>query len=80
MIAEARDERRGKREQAKLEERNRVAAEVAAQEGAAAAAARAEIEARELADKTRIQRVLQDEEARKAKRDQRYANRKARQA
>ena len=80
MIAEARDERRAKREQAKLEERNRVAAEVAAQEAAAAAAARAEIEARELADKTRIQRVLQDEEARKAKRDQRYANRKARQA
>ncbi|UES42196.1 hypothetical protein [Roseibium aggregatum] len=44
-----------------------------------AAAARAEIDARELADKTRIERVLQDEAARKAERDRRYANRKARQ-
>ena len=34
----------------------------------------------ELADKTRIERVLQDEAARKAERDRRYANRKARQA
>jgi hypothetical protein len=80
MIAEAREQRRAEREQAKLEEQNRVATEAAARDAAVAAAARAEIDARELADKTRIERVLQDEAARKADRDRRYANRKARQA
>ncbi|MBD8875086.1 DUF6481 family protein [Roseibium polysiphoniae] len=78
LVAEARDKRRAEREQVKLDERNRVAAEAAARDAAVAAAARAEIDARELADKNRIERVLQDEAARKAKRDQRYANRKAR--
>jgi len=80
LIAEARDKRRAEREQAKLDEQNRVAAEAAARDAAVAAAARAEIDARELANKNRIERVLQDEADRKAKRDQRYANRKARQA
>ena len=80
MIAEAREQRRAEREQAKLEEQNRVAAGAAARDAAVAAAARAEIDARELADKTRIERVLQDDAARKAERDRRYANRKARQA
>ncbi|GGB54594.1 hypothetical protein GCM10011316_28300 [Roseibium aquae] len=79
-IAEAREKRRAEREQVKLEERNRVAAEAAARDAAIAAAARAETEARELANKNRIERVLQDEAARKAERDRRYANRKARQA
>ncbi len=51
MIAEAREQRRAEREQAKLEEQNRVAAEAAARDAAVAAAARAEIDARELADK-----------------------------
>ncbi|MCX2725770.1 DUF6481 family protein [Roseibium salinum] len=80
LIAEARDKRRSEREQMKLDEQNRVAAEAAARDAAVTAAARAEIDARELADKNRIERVLQDEAARKAERDRRYANRKARQA
>ncbi|WP_150523590.1 DUF6481 family protein [Roseibium sediminis] len=80
LIAEARDKRRSERAQAKLDEQNRIAAEAAARDAAAAAAARAEIDARELADKNRIERVLHDEAARKAERDRRYANRKARQA
>lgn len=50
------------------------------QEAAIAAAARAEAEAREMADKNRVTRVLEDEAARKAERDRRYANRKARRA
>ena len=79
-IAEARDARRAERERVKLEEQNRIAAEAAEREAAIAAAARAEAEARELANKTRIARVLEDEAARKAERDRRYANRKARRA
>ena len=79
-IAEARDARRAERERIKLEEQNRIAAEAAEREAAIAAAARAETEARELANKTRIARVLEDEAARKAERDRRYANRKARRA
>jgi len=79
-IAEAREARRAEREQLKLEEQNRIEAETAERDAALAAAARAEIEAREMADKNRIARVLEDEAARKAERDRRYANRKARQA
>ncbi|WP_026784062.1 DUF6481 family protein [Pleomorphomonas koreensis] len=79
-IAEARDARRATRERVKLEEQNRIAAEAAEREAVIAAAARAEAEARELANKTRIARVLEDEAARKAERDRRYANRKARRA
>jgi hypothetical protein len=40
--------------------------------------ARAEAEEREAAEKNRIQRVIEDEAARKAERDRRYAARKAR--
>jgi len=80
LIVEAREQRRSERDQAKLEEQNRAAAEAAARDAAVAAAARAEIDARELADKIRSERVLKDEAARKAERDRRYANRKARQA
>jgi hypothetical protein len=79
-IAEARELRRAEREQVKLEEQNRIAAEKAERDAALEAAAKAEIEAREIADKNRITRVLEDEAARKAERDRRYANRKARQA
>ena len=48
-------------------------------EAAAQAAAQADAEAREHAEKARVARVIEDEAARKAARDQRYANRKARQ-
>jgi hypothetical protein len=78
-VAEAREARRTERDQAKRDEQNRLAAEKAAHEAALALAATAEADARELADKNRIARVLEDEAARKAERDQRYANRKARQ-
>ncbi|MBB4104421.1 hypothetical protein GGQ66_002998 [Rhizobium borbori] len=64
----------------KLEEQNRAAVEEAARIAAIAAAAHAEAEARDVADRSRIARVLEDEAARKAERDRRYANRKARQA
>jgi len=40
----------------------------------------AETEARERAEKARIARLVDDEALRKAERDRRYANRKARQA
>lgn len=79
-IAAAREERRAERERVKTEERERIRAEAEEREAAIAAAARAEIDAREAAEKNRISRVLEDEAARKAERDRRYANRKARQA
>ena len=47
-------------------------------ERAAIAAARAEAEQREAAGKAMIARVVEDEAARKAERDRRYAARKAR--
>jgi hypothetical protein len=83
-IAAARDERREERDRQKAEaqalqrEQERVEAEAAAWQEAAAVAARAEIKAQEKAD-SMIARVIQDEAARKADRDRRYANRKARQ-
>lgn len=79
-LATAREARRIEREQAKRDELARLAAEAAEREAAIVAAAKAEIEARELAGKNRIARVLEDEAARKLERDRRYANRKARQA
>lgn len=81
-IATARDERRAERDRIKLEaltrqqEQDRVDAEAAQQEAAMNAAAAAEIEARQKSDNM-IARVIQDEAARKAERDRRYANRKA---
>ena len=78
-VAEAREARRAKRERLKLEERERVQAESAERQAAADAAARAEVEAREKVEKDRVSRVIEDEAARKAARDLRYANRKARQ-
>lgn len=79
-IAAAREERRLKRERVKLDEAERQAAEAAERQAAAEAAACAETEAREEAERNRIARVIDDEAARKAERDRRYANRKARRA
>ena len=83
-IATARDERHEERDRLKSEaqgrqqEQERIEAEVAAWQDATAVAARAETEAREKAD-SMIARVITDETARKADRDRRYADRKARQ-
>ena len=60
--------------------RRRAETESAERDAASAASARAEIEARDIADKNRVARVLEEEAARKAKRDRRYSDRKARQA
>jgi hypothetical protein len=79
-VASAREERRATRERVKSEERERIQADAAEREAAIAAAACAEMVARETADKKRISRVIEDEAARKAKRDRRYADRKTRQA
>lgn len=76
-IAAEREERRLERERVKLEEKARLEAEAAEKEAAAYAAARAEIDARESEEKARVARVIEDEAARKAARDLRYANRKA---
>lgn len=82
-IAAARDERREERDRLKTEarerqqEQDRVETEAAAYLEAANVAARAEVEAREKAD-SMIARVIKDEASRKADRDRRYANRKAR--
>ena len=57
----------------------RVQAEVAQDQVAADAAARAEVEARERALNDRVSGVIGDEAARKAARDRRYADREARQ-
>ena len=82
--ATARDERHQERDRIKLEERarqkeqERIQAEAAEFQKAANVAARAQAEAREKTDNL-IARVISDEAARKAERDQRYANRKARQ-
>lgn len=77
--AAAREKRRAEREQAKREDEARIIAEQIERDGAAAAAAKAEADARELAEKNRIAQVVEDYAARKAERDRRYANRKARQ-
>jgi hypothetical protein len=79
-VASAREERRATRERVKAEERERIQAESAEREAAIAAEARAQVEAQEAADKNRVARVIQDDAARKAERDRRYANRKAKQA
>lgn len=79
-IAAAREERRIERERTKREEAERRAIEAAERQAAADAEARAEIEAREAAERNRIARVIDDEATRKAERDRRYANRKARRA
>jgi len=79
-VVSAREERRLERERLKVEERKRVETEAAEKRAAAEAEALAVTEARESAENARIARVIEDEAARKAERDRRYANRKARQA
>lgn len=79
-IVEAREARRAERDRLKLEERIRLETEAAQEQAAAEAEAMAETEARKAAEHARIARVVEDEAARKAERDRRYANRKARQA
>lgn len=80
LVAAARDERRQARERIKMEEEARISTEAAERQALSDAAALAETEARESAEKARVARVIEDEAARKAARDLRYANRKARQA
>lgn len=83
-VANAREERQQERDRLKREElarqkeEARLQAEAAEHQKAANVAARAQAEAREKTDSL-VARVISDEAARKAKRDQRYANRKARQ-
>lgn len=79
-VAAAREERRLERELMKRAEAEHRAAGALEQQAIADAAAQAETEARETADRNRIARTLEDEAIRKAARDQRYANRKARRA
>ena len=81
-IAAARDERHAERNRLKREkqeqEQRRMAAEAAERQAAVDAVAQAERERRESVDSL-ISRVVRDEAMRKADRDLRYANRKARQ-
>lgn len=79
-VTAARQERRLERERLKRVEVERRIAEACERQAAADAAARAETDLRETAEKHRIARVIEDEAARKAERDRRYANRKARRA
>lgn len=74
-IVAAREERHLARARLKLEEQERLLGEAAKQQAALAATVQAETEAGE---KERIAREIED--GRKADRDRRYANRKARQA
>lgn len=83
-IAVARDARRSERDRLKAEEQallqaeERREAEAAAHLDAANVALRAKVEAEQKSD-TMIARVIKDEASRKADRDKRYADRKARQ-
>ena len=81
-IAAARDERHAERDRLKREEREeeqrRIEAKAAEHQAAADALAQAERERRERVNGL-IARVIKDEAARKAERDRRYADRKARQ-
>lgn len=74
-LAAAREARQADRARAKLEEQERVQSDALA----ADAAAKADGEIRDAAQKDRTARVVTDEAAQKAERDRRYANRKARQ-
>jgi hypothetical protein len=77
-IATARNERRAERLQAKLDEQERIQADLDRDQAAADAAAEAQAAARDKALDDRVSRVVKDEAARKAERDRRYADRKAR--
>ena len=77
--AEAREKREAERREEKRLKAEQEARERAEREAAAETAARAEAEAREQAEQDMVARLLADEAERKAKRDARYAARKARQ-
>jgi Family of unknown function (DUF6481) len=78
-VADAREMRHAERARLAAEEKQRqIEAEQAAL-AEKAAMEQAEAIAREEADRRRIAQVIEDEAARKAERDRRYANRKARQ-
>ena len=77
-VAQAREERRAAREQLKAEEQARLQAEADARAAELAAIAEAEAAARAAANKERMLSVTEYEAFRKAERDRRYANRKAR--
>lgn len=79
-LVQACELRRVERDCLKVEERNRRDADAAEKQAAIEAAALAETEERAIAKSARIRRVIEDDAARKAARDRRYANRKARQA
>lgn len=78
-IATARNERRAERLQAKLDAQARAQADAARDQATADDAAEAQVAAGEKALNDRVSRVVKDEAARKAERDRRYADRKARQ-
>lgn len=77
--AEARERRETERREEKRLKAEQEAREIAERAEAAEAAARADAEAREQNEKDLVARLLADEADRKAKRDARYAARKARQ-
>lgn len=83
MVAAARDARHAERDRLKREkhaqDQQRIEAEAAERQAAVDAVAQAERARRESVDSL-IARVVKDEALRKAERDQRYANRKARQS
>jgi hypothetical protein len=79
-LASAREGRRLERDRAKLEEQRRLVTEAAERAAAAHAAVQAEQDARLVKENALIARMVEDEAMRKAERDRRYANRKARQA
>ncbi|WP_093003985.1 DUF6481 family protein [Rhizobium sp. NFR07] len=79
-LVQARDLRRVERDRLKVEERNRRDADAAEKQAAIEAVALAETEERAIAESARMRRVGEDDAARKAARDRRYANRKGRQA
>jgi len=74
-VAAARDERQAERARLKLEEQERAALDQVEAE----AAAKADEAAREKVQQDRVSRDAEDKAAKKAERDRRYANRKARQ-
>ena len=79
-VTAAREERRIERDRLKQEEQERTERETAERQAAEYAAANAEAEARQKAEDARVASVIEGEAARKAARDLRYANRKARNA
>ena len=78
-VADAREQREAERREQKRLKEETEARESAERAAAAEAAARAEAESKAQAEHDAVARLLADEAERKAKRDARYAARKARQ-